>query len=267
MAKKKEIIIDTMDVLKIEMGEVYFHIVGTTPMIMNRLPAKAAQQLLLPPKRRNRAELESSLKHDPVGEFRNAVCLNRDTKTPALFHLPDGAFRKAIAQAALDIPGAKKAEVGRLISIPATQIDLYGVPYMFTRIVRMGGMTKTPDVRTRAIFPQWACRLPVRFVKTKLNQGTIANLLMAAGIIVGIGDYRNEKGAGSYGCFKVVNDNDAEFEAIIKKQARAAQVKAMNSPMPYDDETDELISWFNSEADRRELKVPSRDWSDPRVVS
>jgi hypothetical protein len=121
-------------------------------------------------------------------------------------------------------------------------------------IVRSADMNKTPDVRTRAIVPVWACRLSVTFVQPLIRAQAVANLLAAAGITIGVGDWRPEKGAGSYGQFRIVDQDDAEFRAILKAGGRKAQEEALEHPVCYDDETTELLSWYEDERQRRSLK-------------
>lgn len=242
---------ESIDVNEIDMTELMFYIVGTSPLIMNRFSQKAWQQLLLPPTSVNRAEREQTLKHNPVEEFRGAVYRNRDDKRPSLIHVPNGMFHKAIASAALDIPGATKAKIERLTKIPDVNIDLYGVPRLFCAMVRNSDMNRTPDVRTRPIFDQWACKITVRYVTGILTERTIAALLGAAGKIVGIGDWRGEKG-GPYGAFRLAQEDDKEFGLITKTMGRKAQVQALASPVCYDPDTEELLSWFEAEVARRE---------------
>lgn len=251
MAMKKKGAKEMIEVSEIDMTEITFYIVGTAPLIMNRFSQKAWQQLLLPPQSVNRAEREQTLKHNPVEEFRGAVYKNRDHKRPAFLHIPNGMFHKAIASAALDIPGATKAKIERLTKIPDVNIDLYGVPRLFCAMVRNSDMNRTPDVRTRPIFEQWACAITVRYVTGILTERTIAALLGAAGKIVGIGDWRGEKG-GPYGAFRIAQQDDKEYGLIVKTMGRKAQEKALASPVCYDPDTEELLGWFEAEVARRE---------------
>lgn len=252
MQKKK--VEDTIHISEIEMDDITFNVVGISPMIMNRFSLKAWQELLFPAKKANRAEKEQSLKHDPLAEFRGALYLNRNSKSPARFHVPNGMFHGALASAALDIPGATKSKIERLTKIVDVNIDLFGVPHLFMAMVRNSDINRTPDVRTRPIFPEWACRVTVRYVKNILTQRTVASLLGAAGHIIGIGDWRGEKG-GPYGSFRLAAENDAEFKAIIGKQGAKAQQAAYDNPIYFDEDTAELMGWFQAELVRRERKA------------
>jgi hypothetical protein len=123
-------------------------------------------------------------------------------------------------------------------------------------MVRNSDMNHTPDVRTRPLFPDWACKVTVRYVRKILSERTITNLFSAAGMIVGIGDWRGQKG-GPYGAFKLVDSTDADFKRIVKTMGRAAQERAMERPVCFDTDTEELLLWFNQEVTRREQDVPS----------
>ena len=69
-------------------------------------------------------------------------------------HLAPGAFKRAIATAALRTPGGNKTEIGQLVSI-ADPVFVWGIPSLHSAMVRQGGISKTPDVRFRPIFPRW----------------------------------------------------------------------------------------------------------------
>jgi hypothetical protein len=166
--------------------------------------------------------------------------------------LPNGCFKKAMAQAAIDIPGATKAQIGRLVSIADPTVYLYGTPMLYMAPVRQAGMNHTPDIRTRAIFPQAACLITVRYIKRLIrSEGDLMNLLAAAGMICGIGDGRTEKGSFDFGQFEVVEPNDQRWLDIVKQQGRAAQEEALAHPVAYDEDTEELLSYYHTEVIRR----------------
>jgi hypothetical protein len=242
-----------VEVLEINMREAHLCFVGTSPMIQHRFHQKAWQQLLLPPRTTNRAERQRTLKHDPVAEFRGALYKNRDSARPSLFHIPSGSFAKAIAAAAIDLPGAKRAQIERLTRIADVNIDLFGVPNLFMSMVRNSDINRTPDVRTRPIFPQWAGKFTISFVREILTEKVICNLAGAAGHIVGIGDWRPQKG-GPFGCFRLCAHDDPEYNLIVAKQGRKAQQAAFDSPIFHDEDTAELMAWFENEVATREME-------------
>lgn len=258
MAKRsaKKTDVDAVDpiveIQQIDVAHATFYVLGKTPLVMNRMPKKAREHLLLPPPRRNKIELQITLKHNPPVEFNDAIYRCRDNKAPTLIHLPNGCFKKAIAQAALDIPGATKAQIGRLVSIVDPTVYLYGKPYLYMDVVRLAGPSRAPDIRTRAMFPEWACKVTVGYVRKLITERAVVNLFGAAGLITGIGDGRTEKGSRDNGQWDLVSANDSRWKTIVAKQARSVQEVAMKAGEPVDLDTEELLAWFKTEIVRRE---------------
>jgi hypothetical protein len=251
--EKKE---ETIEILQIEKVKVSLYILGTTPLLMNRMSKKTRETLLLPPlPMRNRAARAEKLKHEPIAEFNEAVYRCQADDAPTLIHVPNGAFKKAIAQAALDIPGATKAQIGRLVSVTDPTVHLFGKPYLHMCPVRPPG--QAPDIRTRAIFPQWACKVTFGFIRRLISERDVLNLVAAAGVITGVGDGRPEKGALDFGQWDVVSANDKDWNRIVKSQGRKVQVEAMNSPQAYDAEAEELLAWFSTELLKRDSRPAS----------
>lgn len=255
MATKKSADSGEIQIIEINTGTITVAVVGTTPLILNRMAEKAKHELLLPKGKKTAAEKASSLKHDPLAEFRASPVRLRDDNASTLLALPSTAFKGAMRTAALDLPGAKKSQIGRLTYIPGEFVGIYGVPEVFSTIVRSADMNRTPDVRTRCIVPKWAAVLSITFVRPIMREQAIANLLAAAGITVGVGDFRPEKGAGNYGQFEVVGADDPRLLEIMAVGGRAAQLEAMDNPEAYDEDTEELLSWFDVEVRRRGFKV------------
>lgn len=245
-----------IEVMEISIARSNFCLLGRSPLIMHRMPEKAWHELLLPAPKKNAAERIMTLKHDPIAEFRSSVYRNRDADAPTRFHMPNGAFKKALASAAIDIPGATKSQIGRLTDIEG-EVFIYGLPLVHCAIVRQSGMTRTPDVRTRAAFRTWACRIKISYVANLIIERQVANLLNAAGTIIGIGDNRPEKGADSFGKWEVVDESDARFQSLLKSAGAKEQTKALDNPVAFDEETEELLAWFDSEIIRREKNLPS----------
>jgi hypothetical protein len=245
----------TIEVSGLDTSTIVVRIVGTTPMICNSMSAKAKQDLLLGSKKKNRAEKETTAKHDPLREYRESPYRTRGDEEAARIIFPAGGVKKALAQAALDIPGANKSQIGRLSWVEGRNVPIYGIPQIYTTVVRSADMARTPDMRTRAILPEWATEFAVTFVRPNLTEQAVANLLAAAGIIVGLGDYRPEKGKGNFGQFRLAGEGDAEWERIVRTGGREAQDQAFDNPVAFDVETEELLEWYRAEVERRGFKV------------
>lgn len=235
-------------------GQIEVTVIGESPLICNAMSAKASMELLLP-KKKTTAERAMSLKHEPYAEFKRSMYTSRSADSDALVVVKATSFKKSIMGAALDMPGAKKAQIGRLMYVEGLyspdEICIYGVPQMMMSITRSADMNKTPDVRTRAIFPTWCATFSVSFATPMLNQTTIANLLSGAGLTQGIGDWRVEKGSGNYGRFRLADPADPVVQLLKATGDRRAQADAILSPEYYDSETEELATWFDEEIERR----------------
>lgn len=250
-----------IQILEMERGVVEFNIVGTTPIILNSMSEKAWHELLFPKGKKTAAERAGSLKHNPIEEFRAASDTMRLSDAPTLLAASPIWFKKGLCNAALDIPGAQKSQLGRLCYVVGEQIPLFGVPKLFMSVTRSADMNRTPDIRTRAILPQWACRVAVTYAKPILRAQGIANLLAAAGMFNGAGDWRQQKGSGSYGQYRLADATDPEFEQIVSSGGRSDQLLALATPECYDEQSAKMLAWFTDEFTTRgfkEMKAPAR---------
>jgi len=254
MAKKAES--SEITVVALAQEQVTFCVLGTTPLIYNAMSAKVRQDLLCPPPKKNAAERATTFKHEPFDEYRNSVYTNRKPDTAALLAFPAAAFKKAMASSALDMPGAARTEIARLVWAQGDQVEVYGTPQVLCSVVRSSDIARTPDVRTRAILPEWACKVTFTFMRPNLSAQTVGNLFAAAGVIRGVGDFRQEKGAGNYGQFQLVGADDETWQRIVREQGRKAQQAALAEPAFYDDETRSLLEWFVEEKKRRGNVTP-----------
>ena len=242
---------ERIDVLQVTKAEIHCHIVGTSPLILNRMSEKARRTLLLPGGPKTAAERQSTLKHDPMEEFAASPYRIRADSAPTLLAVMASAFKGAMATAALDLPGAKKAQIGRLVYVEGDLIGIYGEPQLFMSVARSADINHTPDIRTRVIVPQWACELTVTHVIPILRSQPVLNLLAAAGLTAGVGDWRPEKGKGSYGQFRLADADDTAYAQITATWGREQQQAAMASPSFYDAESEDLFAWWSAEAKRR----------------
>lgn len=237
-----------IDILAIRRSSIDAHILGTTPFIFNRMAEKARRELLMPKGRKTRADRAQSLKHVPLDEYRASVHRWRDIDDePTRLCFPAPGFKGAMMTAALDLPGVSKSEIGRLVWVEGVSISIFGVPQIFMSVVRSADINRTPDIRTRAILPRWACKLTINFVQPKLNGQAMTNLLAAAGVTCGVGDFRQEKGKGSYGQFEICAPDHPEFKSIVESGGRSQQDAALADPQPFDVDTAEMLDWFDAE--------------------
>jgi len=247
MAKKtskKEV---EAEILKLNKGLLTVYIVGSSPLIYNRMSEKV-QQGLLQPRKKTKAERDSTLKHDPPEEYRNSMYTT--PAGPTLLCFPAVAFKRAMASAAIDVGVAKRTQMDRLVWAVGERISIYGLPKLRMDVVRCMDINKTPDIRTRAIVEDWACSITLAYVEPAVTSKSVANLLAAAGMIRGIGDFRQEKGAGNFGQFELVSKTDKRYAKIVKEGGRKAQQACFGSPECYDGDTEDLYQWWHEEVER-----------------
>lgn len=242
----------TIIIQPVKMEEIIVPVIGITPLIINRLSQKVQGELLLPKGRKTAADKASGLKHNPLEEFTNSPYTLKDG--PTYLAVTSAMFKAAMRTAALDLPSTNKSQIGRLVWVQGEYTPIYVVPQLHMSVVRCADINRTPDIRTRAIVPNWAAVVTIGFQTPILNPTSILNLLSAAGMTAGVGDWRPEKGKGNFGQFRICNKNDPEFVSLLKK-GRKVQEEAMDNPEYYDEDTERLMEWFNEEIKIRGKKI------------
>ena len=222
---------------------------GQSPLIFNRMSAKAKRELLLS-KSAGKVKSGLDLKHDPPTEYRESLYHERGFHPDTAIFLPSVCFKKAIALAAVAF-GDKKvisgASVRRMSFIPGERTPIYGIPRLRCDIVRNAGINGAPDVRTRACLPRWFAEFEIQFPR-KWGMEAMATLIRNAGMISGVGDWRQEKGSGNFGLFDLVQSRAAFDRELMDADA---QWGAIENPEPYDSETALLLSeWSDYVATR-----------------
>jgi hypothetical protein len=248
MAAKKqeqgEIIIERLSV-----GEAQVWIKGQTPLIYNAMSAKVKGELLMPKGRKSTAEKATTLKHEPMEEYRASV-YRRDAAGATRLVFPAVAFKNAAIGAVRHInAGVSMVQMKQLLWVSGDTVDVYGIPQLHMSVTRSADMNRTPDIRTRAILPEWCCLLRIKFVSPNMTDTAVARLLEAGGLLNGVGDFRQEKGKGNYGQFALCDQ--ADVADTIKAGGMKAQDAALKEPEYYDAETRELYQWYVDERKAR----------------
>jgi hypothetical protein len=253
MAVKKSATDNNIQIHELKQGEVKLRMIGQTPLYFNSMGSKAMRDLLAGSRKKTAAD-KQNIKHNPEVEYRETMYTKKDGDTALYF--PAAGVKGAMATAALETEGIKKTSVQRLIFLPQSNIQIWGKPYMKMDIVRSADMNRTPDVRTRAYLPEWCSEITIRYVTPTLSKNGIISLLANAGQIVGIGDFRQEKGRGSFGTWTVasaekMSDWQQETWDRITAQSREVQELAIEYPEYADQETADLMDFMHEERERR----------------
>jgi hypothetical protein len=242
-----------VDLTVVEKGEFEACLLGSAPIWLHSLNSKTKKELLFPPGTKSKAQKQSTLKHDPLEEYRTSPYRNNDPKAETYIEAVAAGIKFSMAQIALDLPdtGTSKAQLLRLLFAPQEKIPIWGVPTLGMVPVRMADQNRTPDIRTRAVIRHWATKVRIAYVKPVLRQEVVVKILSAAGFMGGIGDWRAGKGNGNFGTFDIVKPDDPRFLHILQTGGREAQLDAMRTPDFYDDDSRELYEWFIQEVIKR----------------
>lgn len=263
---------ETITITEIRREHIYgIRIIGRTPLLYNAVSEKAMRELLWPRGPLTKAQKAGNIKHDPVQEYRDSVYRLRGG--PTLLGIPAAMMKHAIAFPATDLPDKlTRAKTDRLVWVDGEMVPVYGRPQLHMTIVRMANPARTPDIRTRAILPEWCAEFDVTYVDTAdvpgrglLNRRAVMQLIASAGMLSGIGDGRNQKGALNYGSFDLVVDGDrraeAEYERIKREGGRAAQEADLfaEQPYPYDYQTERLLNYYAERLNARGVEGDAPD--------
>jgi hypothetical protein len=261
--KQKEIVEPSAQELQISQfkkGRVRLRMVGTTPLYFNSMSVKTMRELAAP-KEKTKGKNHAGMKHNPIKEFYDSAYKKEFGETLLCF--PSPGVKAAMATAALETENVTKASVQRLIFMPQTHIQIWGKPQLKTDIVRTADMKRTPDIRTRCYLPRWCAEIDIAYIQPTLSAYGIVSLLSNAGAIIGIGDFRQEKGRGSYGTFVVGTDEETWTDVMpdgsspqqlwdeLMLEGRDVQQAAMDNPEYADETTADLVEYVKSETARR----------------
>jgi len=241
---------DEVTVPALKRGEVNLRIIGTTPLFQNRMSAKVKQGLLAGTKKKTAAE-KAQIKHDPFQEYRDSAEIIPDG--PTALGLRVVAVKAAMCTAAIETAGLYKTTAQRLLFMPGDYAPLYGAPQLRMDVTRSADVQRTPDVRTRAFLPKWGAEINIQYIMPQLSTASVVSLLCNAGMLIGVGDYRQEKGKGAFGSFRVLGpgEQDEEWDELVAEHGRDAQEAALANPSYADDETAELMEFLEGEKKKR----------------
>lgn len=256
MATKKIPSATPLEIQPLKQGRVKLRMMGNTPLYFNSMSSKAMRDLLVGGGRKTAAE-KKTIKHNPEQEFRESVYKKPFGETLLCFPAP--GVKGAMATAALETDGITKTSVQRLIFLPQTHVQIWGKPQLKIDVVRSADMNKTPDMRTRAYLPRWCAEVDIAYVQPTLSAFSIVSLLTNAGAIVGIGDFRQEKGRGSFGTFQVTSEDSmgahqSDWDDLMK-EGREVQQDALDNPEFADEQTEDLMQFIEEERARRDITL------------
>lgn len=228
VAKKTTVKAMGLSIESLQQTEVSFKIIGTAPLIYNSMSLKAQKTLLMGAAKKTAAE-KKEIKHNPEEEFVDSCYINGTNGSYLSF--PSTGIKRGMATAALETAGVTKASINRGIYVVGEHINVWGKPYMNMSVVRSSDINRTPDIRTRAKLPNWCTEVTIRYINPTFSQLDITALLVNAGTLCGLGDWRIEKG-GPMGGYRIVQTKDDQkiFDRLVKEEGATCQKLALENP-------------------------------------
>lgn len=226
MAAKKTA---SVEIKPMELQTVELTIEGITPLVVHAWSEKAKRMML--DKQRGKA---TKTKHEvkiPVNDFMQACYwLTEQPESGETDEEAESNFNQAISQGArfgFPVTGIKQSVImGAMrggLDVKTTELRgsfflegstddatvdiaeiVSDVPVMREDMVKVGGMSKTADIRYRPEFRNW--RIPLRMtynVNGKYSLEQLLNCFNVGGFVCGIGEWRPERD-GQMGMYKLV---------------------------------------------------------------
>jgi hypothetical protein len=205
---------ERIEIDQIKVTNILVPIIGTSPLIMHNWSEKQ-KRAMLQAQQGKRAMKDV---RDPEAEYQAAFYrIAREGQSDG-YGFPVTGFKAAIVGAARFYgKSIKMTELKQFIFMrgvltkadPQQLVEIVGQPEMREDVVRLGGMNRSADLRYRPEFKQWSAVLDVTFVQSSLSQGSVLSLIDAAGLGVGVGEWRPER-RGEFGCFTIDQSKDIE---------------------------------------------------------
>ncbi len=196
------------EIRSLEVERILIPIVGLAPLIVHAWSEKAKRQMLDAQQGRKNVKEH----RDPKADYESSLYRTKDG-----YGFPTLAFKAAtVGSARFYGKAVRMTEIRQFLffrgvpSIDGTQIltPLVGEPRMREDMVRVGMGT---DLRYRGEFVEWSARLDVTYVKSALSRDSVLSLIEAAGLGVGVGEWRPEKN-GQNGTYAI--DSTTEIEVV-----------------------------------------------------
>lgn len=211
---------NSVELKPIEIKKAVIRIRGTSPLIVHAWSYKAKQEML--DKQTGKTKVKGKAIKNPVEDFiESAYWLNgkpdeyteeafeKAVESGARWGFPAIAIKKAAAMASSrNELGITATKVKGAFYIegegPLGLVEVKGnVPHIREDMVRVGGMSKTADIRYRSQFDEWYMDLIIHYnVNGPISFEQIINLINLGGFTCGLGEWRPEKD-GQFGTFIV----------------------------------------------------------------
>lgn len=196
----------TVQIDRIDSETIQVPIIGTTPLIVHRFSEKAKRQML----DNMQGKRTPKQAKDPEAEYLASFYTLKDGR----YGFPSVGVKQAMVSATrLFGKDVSMVLVRQTIFVHGEAaedqplVPIEGDARMREDVVTVG--RGGHDLRYRGEFPEWRADVQITYVKASFTRGSVLTLLDAAGLGVGIGEWRPEKN-GDFGQFKIDETRDVE---------------------------------------------------------
>lgn len=206
-----------VQIAKVDVETLYVPIIGTSPLIVHNFSEKSRRQML----ESQQGKKKVKEIRDPQAEYQAAFYRIADENGgPDRYGFPVTAFKAATTGAArfydksITMTALRQFLFMRGVMTKADAqmlVEIHGDPEMREDVVRLGGASRSADLRYRPMFPQWGCTLTVTYVKSSIDRNSVLSLIDAGGMGIGVGEWRPEK-RGEYGTYQIDTDKEIQVE-------------------------------------------------------
>lgn len=189
-------------------------IVGTAPLIVHNFSEKSKRQML----EAQQGKKSPKEIRDPRTEYEAAFYRIANEGGADRYGFPVTAFKACTVGAARFYgKDVRMTELRQFLFFhgiltkadPQQLVEIHGEPEMREDIVRLGGMSRSADLRYRPQFIEWTAQLRITYVTSSLSESSVLSLVDAGGLGIGVGEWRPEK-RGEFGTYQVDPAKDVE---------------------------------------------------------
>lgn len=187
---KKEIKIDP-----IKIGEMKVEIIGTSPLLMEKMSDEVAQGLtdIMEGKGRDKKKIR---------DFGNEVESKIHRTSDGKVGFPTSGFKKALVESAPYMDGMNKKLANSIIIVGFITPISFKEQVVNKVIGRDSGRNRSPRPIWRPEFRDWSCELKVRYNSALITPEQIIGLFKLAGFHIGVGGWTPQH-SGQFGMFTI----------------------------------------------------------------
>ena len=207
---------EVVQIARIDAETLQVPIIGTSPLIVHNFSEKSRRQML----EAQQGKKKVKEIRDPRAEYEAAFYRIANDDGSESYGFPVTAFKAATTGAArfydksVTMTALRQFLFMRGVMTkadPQMLVPIVGEPEMREDVVRLGGASRSADLRYRPMFPEWSCVLTVTYVKSSIDRNSVLSLIDAGGMGIGVGEWRPEK-RGEFGTYAVDTRKEIEVE-------------------------------------------------------